>query len=55
MIPFNRQFADDERDSNLPDKLWEERGDIGWLVEGAVAYHKALAEVAQLVLVPARP
>jgi len=42
VIPFNRQFADDERDSNLPDKLWEERaGILAWLVRGAVAYHQA--------------
>jgi putative DNA primase/helicase len=44
VIPFNQRFADDQRDSNLPDKLWQERGGIlAWLVEGAVAYHKALA------------
>ena len=32
VIPFNRQFADDERDSNLPDKLW--RSARGYWVVG---------------------
>ena len=43
VIPFNQQFSDQDRDSNLSDKLWKEReGILTWLVRGAVAYHKAL-------------
>ena len=43
VIPFNQQFSDQDRDSNLSDKLWKEReGILAWLVRGAVAYHKAL-------------
>ena len=55
VIPFNQRFADDERDSNLPDKLWQERGGIlVWLVEGAIAYHKALAASGSTGLGPCK-
>ena len=55
VIPFNQRFADDERDSNLPDKLWQERGGIlAWLVDGAVAYHKALAASGSTGLGPCK-
>ena len=55
VIPFNQRFADDERDNNLPDKLWQERGGIlVWLVEGAVAYHKALAASGSTGLGPCK-
>jgi len=55
VIPFNQRFADHERDSNLPAKLWQERGGIlAWLVEGAVAYHKALAASGSTGLGPCK-
>ena len=40
IVPFNRRFNEQEMDTTLPQKLWEERqGVLAWLVKGAMNWH----------------
>jgi len=41
LIPFRRQFHENERDDHIESKLWQERdGILTWAVAGAVAWHR---------------
>lgn len=41
VIPFDRKFAEEERDPNLEDKLVQESdGILAWIIQGAVKWHQ---------------
>ena len=40
LIPFNVTIPDEERDKNLPEKLWQEReGILAWMIAGAKTWY----------------
>lgn len=50
LIPFNRQFKDDEKDPNLEEKLLAERdGILAWMVEGSVKWQRSGLQLSPLI------